>query len=145
MNKKTAFSLVEVLFAVAFLTMVGVAMMALNATAIRITEVAELKIMATGLVTEAVQSAALERKASAVWDLPASCKTTGCYVLCAADTAKCTFTANRQTTRLGSGKVQFETKLTSRVADVSGHIIVTGTTNWGSGLNRQVTASKYLE
>lgn len=172
--RKSAFSLIEVLFAVSFLLLVGLAITSLSSASLRLTSAAEISTAAYGLNDEALALMSLERKTRA----PALCPASGSfeayirsngvnpapaiaanqcaqpvtfYISCPAPpnylSTKCTVSTNPVAIQVGRSLLQFVRKVTvapATVDDKYGPFVVTATTSWGAAVNRQVTASQLL-
>lgn len=140
---RRGFSIIEVLFAVAFLVMVGLAMISLNAAAVRLINNAELQTAANSLNEEAVAVVAIAKKtdptAFAVALINYDCAN-GCYVECPTEliATSCSLTNTPAPVQLGRNKLQFVR--TVRITDAgSGSHQVQATTSWGAGERRQTT------
>jgi len=151
---KKGFSLIEVLFAIVFLILVGVAMAALNNAAARLTETTELKQMALGLNEQSLSFVALEKRTKGNAPItgfaaayPNCVAGQTCYVACPPDTSEdCVLQATKATLQVGTSKLQFEPKVVIRVADGStNRYLVNATTSWGKGVQRQMTTARIIE
>ncbi len=148
---KSAFSLIEVLFAIAFLIMVGVAMASLNNAAARLTETTELKQMALGLNEQSIAFVALEKRtkgAAFATAYPNCVAGQTCHVICPTGTSPtCTlqlqFQPTKKTLQIGTSKLQFEPKVTVRPTGTS--YLVNATTSWGKGAQKQMTTARIIE
>lgn len=150
---KKGFSLIEVLFAVAFLILVGVAMASLNNAAARLTETTELKQMALGLNEQSIAFVALEKRTKGTGfaiTYSNSCisldgsKT--CYVVCPVGTnPTCTLALQNTpaTLQIGTSKLQFTPKVVIRPTGTS--YLVNATTSWGKGAQKQMTTARIIE
>lgn len=150
---KRGFSLVEVIFAIAFLVLVGVAMATLNNAAARITETTELKQIALGLNEQSLSFVALEKRTKGTGFVTAYGPSPGidcigegktCYVVCPVDTSgSCVLQKTKATLQIGTSKLQFEPKVVIRSTDTS--YLVNATTSWGKGTQRQMTTARIIE
>ncbi len=151
---KKGFSLIEVLFAVAFLILVGVAMASLNNAAARLTETTELKQMALGLNEQSIAFVALAKRTMganfAVTSPYKECISddgkTSCYVVCpTGQNPTCTLQlqTTRATLQIGTSKLQFEPRVVIRPTGTS--YLVNATTAWGKGVQRQLTTARIVE
>lgn len=151
---KKSFSLIEVIFAIAFLIMVGVAMATLNNAAARLTETTELKQIALGLNEQSLSFVALEKRTKgtnfattygpplAGIDCIGEGKT--CYVVCPVDTSlSCVLQKTKATLQVGTSKLQFESSVVIRSTGNS--YLVNATTSWGKGVQRQMTTARIIE
>ncbi|MDP3992894.1 MAG: hypothetical protein Q8Q05_01630 [bacterium] len=148
---KKSFSLIEVIFAIAFLIMVGVAMATLNNAAARITETTELKQIALGLNEQSLSFVALMKRT-----MGANFATTqpyqgciggaSCYVICPPDTSLvCVLkpTDAKEAVQIGTSKLQFVPSVVIRSTDTS--YLVNATTSWGKGVQKQMTTARIIE
>lgn len=146
---KKAFSLIEVLFAIVFLILVGVAMAALNNAAARLTETTELKQMALGLNEQSIAFVALEKrtKGSAFAAAYPNCVAgQTCYVVCPTGTSPtCTLQLQntKATLQIGTSKLQFEPRVIIRPTGTS--YLVNATTAWGKSGQKQLTTARIIE
>lgn len=164
--KKQGFSLIEVIFAIAFLIMVGVAMATLNNAAARLTETTELKQIALGLNEQSLSFVALEKRTKgATFETTYSANPTicitpngqtqviSCYVVCPPDETSPTCTLKIQTTKsslqVGTSKLQFVPSVVIREASgttgANKRYLVNATTSWGKGVQRQMTTARIIE
>jgi len=140
------FSLVEVLFAVSFLVMVGLAMSALNSAAARLITTTELKVAAYAMNDQSLAYVAILRKANGAAFSVAPCSLgTPCYVVCPADNlaANCSFSVTPKAVQLGRNRVQFVPEV--KVTQTGSSYLVLAKTSWGRGQNRSVISSQLLE
>lgn len=152
---RRAFSLIEVLFAIVFLILVGVAMAALNNAAARLTETTELKQIALGLNEQSLAFIALTKRT-----MGANFATTqpyqgclggvSCYVICPpTDTSQpCVLkpTNAKEAVKIGTSKLQFTPAVIIRVAEGStNRYLVNATTSWGKGSQKQLTTARIIE
>jgi len=157
MKKIDGFSLIEVVFAAAFLIMVGVAMMALNAAASRLVTTAELKMTAEGLNEEALNVMALKKKTLTATDAfqttdgTSSCVGASCYVVCDPQTIDqaCSIVKTPQGVRVTTSRNTYTTEikistLTNVDADKNKYLVI-ALTSWGSGINKQLKGARILE
>ncbi|MCR4277961.1 MAG: hypothetical protein NUV80_07070 [Candidatus Berkelbacteria bacterium] len=160
--KKQGFSLIEVIFAIAFLVLVGVAMATLNNAAARLTETTELKQIALGLNEQSLAFVALEKRtkganfATAYGPSPGiDCIGTDktCYVVCPPNETNPTcgliIQKTKSSLQVGTSKLQFVPSIVIREAyGTSGtnkRYLVNATTSWGKGVQRQMTTARILE
>lgn len=151
MNKKTqpAFSLIEVLFAVAFLVMVGLAMTALNAAALKVIVNNEITTTASVLNDEALAYLALERKVRSNEEFMAfvggaNCTTTGCFVSCPATLMSgCTLGETAAPVTVGRSRLSFRRELLISASGTG--VTARVTTRWGTGIRNQSTAYQFLD
>src|SRR3989344_2928106 len=107
---KKGFSLIEVLFAIVFLILVGVAMASLNNAAARLTETTELKQIALGLNEQSLSFVALEKRtkrAAFATSYPNCVAGQTCYVICptgASPTCTLQLQTTRATLQIGTSK-----------------------------------------
>lgn len=147
---KKGFSIIEVLFAVAFLIMVGLAMISLNAAALRLINSAELQTVANSLNEESIAVVALTKKSnpSGFANLINSLNCgANCYIDCPADNLSqpCSLSAESKPVQLGRSKLQFiRTVKIKQVGNNGGHSIQ-ATVRWGSGIGKETTASEVIE
>ncbi|MDO8649994.1 MAG: hypothetical protein Q7K33_01660 [Candidatus Berkelbacteria bacterium] len=157
-RSKSAFSLIEVLFAIAFLVLVGVAMASLNNAAARLTETTELKQMALGLNEQSIAFVALMRRT-----MGANFATTqpyqgcigeaSCYVICPPTDINqdCVLksTNAKEAVKIGTSKLQFTPSVIIREAFGTGvtnkRYLVNATTSWGKGAQKQLTTARIIE
>lgn len=147
---KKGFSIIEVLFAVAFLIMVGMAMISLNTAALRLINSAELQTVASGLNEESIAVVALAKKTD-----PSGFNTligslncgTECYVDCPADnlSQSCGLANQSKPVQLGRNKLQFVRSLTIKRVGTTDAYIVQAKVSWGNGANKESIASEVIE
>ncbi len=148
-SQKPGFSLIEVLFAVLFLVMVGLAMSAVNAAAARLITAAELKITAYALSDEAISYIALQKKTLSAADFTTlitapGCLSSGCYVFCPTDISQsCSLSSTLKTVKLSQNNLQFTRKMTMATVSTNQYL-VNLTTSWGSGKNKQVAVGEII-
>lgn len=148
---KRGFSLIEVLFAVAFLIMVGLAMAALNTAAARLITSTEIRVEAQSLNEQTLAYVALQRKTlGSQFDTTyVGCISTDgsktCYVTCPPTQVDgaCTLSSTRKTITLGNNKLQYEPSVV--IKSTSGKYTLIATTSWGGGINRQIVASELIQ
>lgn len=152
---KKGFSLIEVLFAVAFLILVGVAMASLNNAAARLTETTELKQMALGINEQSLAFVSLAKRTmgsafattSPYKECISADGSTTCYVICPTGTTNPTcalvLQATKATLQIGTSKLQFEPKVVIRPTGTS--YLVNATTSWGKGAQKQMTTARIIE
>lgn len=151
------FSLIEVLFAVTFLVLVGVAMASLNNAAARLTETTELKQIALGLNEQSLAFVALEKrtKGGTFASAYSGCITPNqlpqltCYVVCQTGKnpdCQLKLQPEKATVPVGTSKLQFASSLVIREAhEAPGRYLVNATTSWGKGTSRQMTTAIIVE
>ena len=163
-NPTPAFSLIEVLFAITFLILVGVAMTSMTNAAARLTEAAELKQMALGLNEQSLSFVALEKRtkgdgfkttysaACITPSDPPGQATKTCYVVCPTGISpNCTLQLQKTpaSLQIGTSKLQFEPKVVIReafgTADPNKRYLVNATTSWGKGPQKQLTIARIIE
>lgn len=152
-DMKRAFSLIEVLFAIAFLIMVGVAMISLNSAATRLTEASEVKQVALALNEQAIAFLALEKKTLANFSDTYGVSCIGvngaektCFVNCPEDiTQNCTLSADRSSIQLGANKLQFAQSVSLVETGSSGQLLVKSTSTWGTGSRNRLTTARVIE
>lgn len=151
---KRGFSLIEVLFAIVFLLIVGVGVTALNNAASRLIETTELKIMALSLNEQSVAYTALKKRTlgTAGFNALISCTPavgTDCvrYVLCPATPGQeCVISSQAGSVQVGSAKISFQPKVTFKADPEGGDkLLVVATTSWGRGIQRQIISSQIIE
>jgi len=154
---KLGFSLIEVLFAVTFLIMVGLATTALNTAVLKVIVNNEITTTASVLNDESLAFVALERKVRAKGTTPgngdfltfiekSNChQTTGCFVSCpVADLSQsCSLEKNAVPVVLGRSRLRY-TQAVTIVLVGSGFSIKT-TTRWGNGARDQATAHQFID
>lgn len=149
MMKKRGFSLIEVLFAVAFLMMIGVGMTTLNAAASRLIAIAEIKTIALALNEQAAAYMSLAKKtnSAAFGDQFSDCYGTGCYLLCPNNVSEdCGVIESRRAFQVGNSKLQFAIFMNVRAIDLSSSSeLLTVTSSWGQGSSRQLRTVHILE
>lgn len=147
---KRGFSIIEVLFAVAFLIMVGLAMISLNAAALRLINGAELQTVANGLNEESIAVVALVKKTDPsgfeAYLNSLNCATE-CYVDCPADNLSqtCRLSSERKAVQLGRNKLQFTRTVVVKRVGATDSYNVQATVRWGSGASRETTATEVIE
>lgn len=142
------FSLIEAVFAIAFLVLVGVAMSVLSSSALGITSRTEVKATAASLNEEALSIIALKRRSNPSFSqeiVDNNCSTGGCYLNCPTNplNAACEFSPNDSPITVGANKVPFHRRI--QVETQGSGYLVTSTTSWGSGANKQIRASLKLD
>ncbi len=152
-KSRPGFSLIEVLFAITFLILVGTAMTSLNYAAARLTETTELKQMALGLNEQSLSFVALKKRAlgGAFATTYQGCITPVgavtaviCYVICPTDINQdCLLKLTREAVKVGTSKLQFVPSAIIRPTGSS--YLVNATTSWGSGIQRQLTTARIIE
>lgn len=148
---KRGFSLIEVIFAIAFLIMVGVAMATLNNAAARLTETTELKQIALGLNEQSLSFVALEKRTKGNAPItgfaaayPNCVAGQTCYVACPSDTSQnCALQVTKATVQIGTSKLPFVPSVVIRSTGTS--YLVNATTSWGKGVQRQMTTARIIE
>lgn len=150
LKQQQGFSLLEVLFSISFLVLVGFAVIALNVATLRLVTDSEVKTTAYALNDEALDWLRLKYKtlttpAFTALVTPVNCLGTGCFVRCSVQTLSedCSLQSTAQPAQLGKSRLQFVRRLKLTAAG-SGYL-VRSTVQWGSGFNRQVQTSHYLQ
>ena len=154
--KRPAFSLIEVLFAITFLILVGVAMATLNNTASRLTEATELKDTALALNEQSLSFIALARRTNANFattapyqnciSLSAQTPPVPCYVICPVITTQsCTLQSTKAAVTIGTNKLQFTPSVLIRPTGANGRYLVNATVSWGAGVSKQLTLARIIE
>jgi len=152
---KKGFSLIEVLFAIVFLILVGVAMASLNNAAARLTETTELKQIALGLNEQSLAFVALMKRTmganfATAQPYQGCIGGASCYVICPpTDTSQdCVLkpTNAKEAVKIGTSKLQFTPAVMIRLADGStNRYLVNATTSWGKGPQKQLTTARIIE
>lgn len=148
-QRQQAFSLIEVIFAVSFLVMVGVAMSSLNSAASRLVTTAEIKGAAYALNEQSLSYVTIlrESQGDTFEDSYKSTCTLGetCYVTCDQSSlaTNCSFSATTKAVQLGRSRLQFIPEIT--VTKTGNNFLVKAKTSWGKGANRSVISSQLLE
>ncbi|MEK7171212.1 MAG: hypothetical protein AAB774_02820 [Patescibacteria group bacterium] len=162
---RKGFSLIEVLFAVTFLIMVGVAMATLNNAASRLTTTTELKQTALALNEQSLSFVAIEKRTNTnfatkyqnasegglISCLPplvgSDSPTPTCYVSCPSiDTGDpCVLQPEKVAVTIGQNKLQFVPSVIIRPSGSAGRYLVNATVSWGSGIARQLTLARIIE
>lgn len=153
MRKQYAFTLIEVLFAISFLIMVGVALSALNSAATRFVTATELKTSGNGLNEQALAVVSLLAKTDSNFYnnyVSASgvrkCGTADCYLICPENVAMaCSIETTKQSIRLGENRMPFTTLV--KIKEITGttSYSVSAATSWGNGTRDQVSAAQIIE
>lgn len=151
---RRGFSLIEVLFAVTFLVLVGMAMITLNAASSRLVATSELKVSAQALADEAINFIALQKKTLPSGGGPGSFAATyaacidggkTCYVNCPTTiTASCTLTPTATAIQIGQSKLSYS-RLVNITSVPTNQYLVKVKTSWGSGIGRQITINQLLQ
>lgn len=145
------FTLLEVLFAVAFLILVGVAMTVLNGAGLRLISNSELSTVATNLSEESVAYLTIIRHYNpSAFDTTMSaygCSTgAGCYVNCPTTmTSRCSLQSTPVYTTIGNYRVKFLRKILVTKAASGTHYILQSTISWGSSATTQEVIRQYLD
>ncbi|QQG49829.1 MAG: hypothetical protein HZB70_03465 [Candidatus Berkelbacteria bacterium] len=148
-RRKKAFSLIEVVFAVSFLIMVGVAMSSLNSAASRLVTTAETKGAAYALNEQSLSYVTILRESlgdTFKQTYESSCVLgETCYVACSQDNLaqNCTLNADPKPVQLGRSRLQFVPEI--NVINTGNNYLVVAKTTWGKGANRSVVSSQLLE
>jgi len=156
---KRSFSLIEVLFAIAFLIMVGVAMISLNTAAARLTAASEVKQVALGLNEQAISFIALEKRTKSDFGttyaecitIPSGDEGEGssdktCYVSCPTDVkTACSLATDRSSVQLGANKLQFTQAVIIRETGSGGQLLINSTSSWGSGPRSRLSTARVIE
>lgn len=141
------FSLIEAVFAIAFLVLIGVAMSVLSSSALDITSRTEVKATAVSLNEEALSIIALKRRSNPNFSqeiVENNCSSSGCYLNCPTNAlnAVCEFSRLDSPITVGASKAPFHRRI--QIEQSSGYL-VTSTTSWGTGTNKQIKASLKLD
>jgi len=148
---KRGFSLIEVLFSITFLILVGVAMATLNNAASRLTATTELKQTALSLNEQSLSFVSLEKRTKSNFaTVYASCisgnPTVSCYVNCPATTSQpCVLQTTKAPVTIGQDKLQFTPSVVIRPAGPNGRYLVNATVSWGTGIQKQLTLARIIE
>lgn len=145
---KQGFSLIEVLFAITFLILVGVAMASLNTVAARLTAATELKQVALSLNEQAISFVALEKrtKTNFAASYPDCAAGQTCFVVCPTDTSQpCVLQAQKASIKVGTALLQFTSQVVIRPTGAFGRYLVNATAIWGNGISRQATLARIVE
>ncbi len=147
-TRKPGFSLIEVLFAVTFLTMVGLAMSSLNSAASRLVTTAEVKQAAYALNEQSLAYLTILRKSKGSTFLTSvgPCVIgTVCYVFCPQDNlaTNCSLSVTPKALQLGRSRLQFVPEVT--VTQSGSSFLLRAKTSWGRGANRSVVSSQLVE
>jgi Tfp pilus assembly protein PilV len=149
MMRRQGFSIIEVLFAISFLVMVGMAMISLNNNALRLVSSAELQTAVNALNEEALSVVTILHRTDPNFSANVTALDCGnrCYLACPTNDlgATCSLSAARQVVQLGDSKLSLE-RAVKIAADqsMSGSYVVNAQTKWGSGIGRQSTTSLIL-
>jgi len=153
--KKAGFSLLEVLFSVAFLILVGLAVIALNVASLRLITSSETKTTAYALNDEAISYLAVLFHTKSIAEFETlvlgekDCDgPSGCYLRCSVTqlNQECSLEQMPDTVQLGRSRLSFVRQL--RVSETpagSDKYLVHTSVSWGSGINREIQASYFLE
>jgi hypothetical protein len=146
----------EVLFSIAFLILVGFAVIALNVATLRLVTDSETKSIAYALDDEAnaylsVSLASLNHADATNFFSQASCTASVCYLVC--DTAispksNCNLKSQPASVQLGRSRLRFsrQIKATETPAPAKpGHYLIATTVSWGTGSNRQISTKYFLQ
>jgi hypothetical protein len=156
-RRKAGFSLLEVVFATTFLIMVGVAMVSLTVTALKLSDAAEVTTTATTLNEETLSIVALIRRTAGsnfqnlIGSAGAGCDSgNGCYLDCPISPLNynCQLSTTPVPVTLGRSELRFirQVKITLRTDTPSGDkYLVRATTIWGSGPSRQAVSALLLD
>ena len=148
-----AFSLVEVLFAVTFLLMVGLGMSALNSAAARLITSAETKLSAYALNEQALSHLSILRKSQDTFSIAPCIVGETCYIFCDPETLTlgCTLQTTPRAVQLGRSRLQYVTEFKARLLttgnttlDLQSYLLL-AKTSWGSGVNRSVTSGQVVD
>lgn len=147
--RRSGFSLIEVVFAISFLIMVGVAMTVLNAAAARLIALSEIRMTALGLNEQAKSFVALEKRLNGLnARFPQHTDPNSeYYVLCDADEVSqgCTVSPDRQSQFIGRARINYTTRVSFVQIAGTTQYIVRATTAWGGGGARQIVTGQVLE
>jgi len=159
MPKKAGFSLIEVLFVASFLAMIGVAIIALNAAALRLITSAEIHTVAHGLAQDAVsfiETRASPKKHSEFFStyLP-NCSASGgyydcnAYVICPVEKATlgsaCAISTTEEDVQVGRNRTRYVTAVNIVSSDAGGtkvNVRVMATTSWSKRTADKVVVGK---
>lgn len=146
---RPAFSLIEVLFAVTFLIMVGLAMTALNSAAARLVSTGEVKVAGYALNNQSLAYITILRKAKGdrFEDFYSATCALGstCYLACPQDNLNqaCSLSPTPKAVQLGRSRLQYIPEI--KVTKTGSSYLVFARTSWGKGVNRSVVSSQLLE
>lgn len=156
-SMKSGFSLIEVLFAITLLILVGVAMATLNNSASRLTAATEVKDTALALNEQSLSYVALVKRTNgnfATTEPYKSCisgsTSVTCYVICpVATNGNCALQTTKASVKIGTNKLQFTPSvviLPSCINQVcSGRYLINATVSWGAGVAKQLTLARIIE
>lgn len=156
-SRTPGFSLIEVLFAITFLILVGVAMVSLNNAAARLTATTELKQIALGLNEQSLAFVALKKRTLGNDPLTGFAKTYAtcvagqtCYVVCPpnsgnSSTCPLQIQTTKATLNVGTAKAPFTPTVVIRPTGAGGRYLVNATTSWGKGVQKQLTTARIIE
>jgi len=153
MTTKRGFSLVEVLFAVLFLILVGLAMSALNSAAVKLVTAAELQTSGYALNEQTMSYINLLSRTQGPnfeTNYTASCALDStCYVSCPSNVndpnalaTNCSLSSTPARVQLGRNRLQFTPSVV--MTKTGSRYIVITTASWGSGVSKQVVSSQLL-
>jgi|GEM_PF-2087841 len=153
---RRGFSLLEVLFSVAFLIMVGLGIIALNVSSLRLVVDSETKTVAYALNDETIAHLRLmiERLdlegLGGFRDTTSICTpdTGGCYLSCPEQLdASCSLQETPAPIQLGRSRLTFirHVKVSEIQPSGSGKFLVQTATSWGTGISRSIQANYFLE
>jgi len=144
--RRAGFSLIEVLFAVTFLIMVGVAMSSLNSAAARLVTAAETKLSAYALNEQTLAYVTILRKSQGTNFSVAPCSLGQvCYVACLPGNlaANCSLQTEPKAVQLGRSRLQYVPEV--RITQSGNSFLLLAKTSWGRGANRSVVSSQLVE
>lgn len=136
----------EVLFAVTFLMMVGLAMSSLNAAAARLVTTAETKLSAYAINEQTLSYLTILRKAKGGTFSIDPCKFGDtCYILCPPDSLadNCSLQSEPKAVQLGRSRLQYVPEV--RITQSGNGFLLLAKTSWGRGANRSVVSSQFIE
>jgi hypothetical protein len=145
-RRSAGFSLIEVLFAVTFLVMVGLAMSSLNSAAARLVTTAETKLSAYALNEQTLSYLTILRKSQGSAFSVAPCSFgQACYISCPLDTlaTNCALQTTPKALQLGRSRLQYVPEV--RITKSGNSYLLLAKTSWGHGANRSVVSSQLIE
>lgn len=142
---RRGFSLIEVLFAVTFLILVGVAMSSLNSAAARLVTAGETKLSAYALNEQTLAYLTILRKSQGPSFSIAPCSVGAtCYVSCPTTlAATCSLATEPKAVQLGRSRLQYVSEVRVTLSGTS--VLLLAKTSWGRGANRSVVSSQLVE
>lgn len=159
MKQKAGLSIIEVIFAISFLAIVGIAMLILSTTALRLSSTNDRSAAATSLNQEALTVVMMTRRADANFAQTINslgCSGAGCYLSCPSVplSGACQLSATASPIVLGDDRTRYQRQV--KIEPIIGEgepgqgpstigYAVQTTTSWGAGLNRKVSASARID